>query len=174
MYHGATRDQRIRRQNCQVLRWLYDPPPSFVNIEKPVLGAHLPFLRLWFHRGSFLTLSLIHHEWICNIHKFYGNGFKLATYMKDLIYINDNLTSVLLAGPVVLLVLPLAKFNFDILVPQKDPYCILLLSVMPVDVAQKKRWWNSVDWELRFGSFIPELPAGHNAGQVIINMAKAS
>ncbi len=50
----------------------------------------------------------------------------------------NNLTNVLLAGPVVLPVLPLAKFNFDMLVLQKDPYCILLLSVMPVDAAQKK------------------------------------
>ncbi len=30
---------------------------------------------------------------------------------------------------------------------QKDPYCILLLSVMLVDAAQKKRWWNLLDWE---------------------------
>ncbi len=50
-------------------------------------------------------------------------------------HINDNLTSVLLAGPAVL---PLAKFNFDILVLRKDPYCIQLLSVMPADAAQKK------------------------------------
>ncbi len=35
---------------------------------------------------------------------------------------NDNLASVLLAGPAVLQVLPLAKLNFDILVLQKDPY----------------------------------------------------
>ncbi len=42
-------------------------------------------------------------------------------------FFNDNLTSVLLAGPAVLPVLPLAKFNFDILVLQNDPYCILLL-----------------------------------------------
>ncbi len=52
--------------------------------------------------------------------------------------INDNLNSVLLAGPAMLPALPLAKFNFDILVLRKDPYCSLLLSVMPVDAAQKK------------------------------------
>ncbi len=46
---------------------------------------------------------------------------------------NDNLTSVLLAGPAVLPVIPLAKFNFYILVLGK-----LLLSVMPVDAVQKK------------------------------------
>ncbi len=51
---------------------------------------------------------------------------------------NDNLMGVLLAGPAVLPVLPLAKFNFDILVLRKEPYCILLHSVMPVDAAQKK------------------------------------
>ncbi len=40
-----------------------------------------------------------------------------------------------LAGPAIL---QLAKFNFDILVLRKVPYCILLLSAMPVDAAQKK------------------------------------
>ncbi len=39
--------------------------------------------------------------------------------------------------PVGQLVLPFAKFNFDILVLRKNPYCIPLLSVMPVDVTQK-------------------------------------
>ncbi len=53
-------------------------------------------------------------------------------------HLNDNLTSALLAGPAVLLVLPLVKFNFDILVLQKDPYCILLFSVIPANAAQKK------------------------------------
>ncbi len=78
-------------------------------------------------------------------------------FIPVLAFFNDNLTSVLLAGPAVL---PLAKFNFDVLVLLKDLYCILLLSVMPVDAAQKKRWWNSVDWELRLGSFIPEGTSG--------------
>ncbi len=52
---------------------------------------------------------------------------------------------------------------------QKDPYCIILLSVMSVDVAQKK------DDEIRLiGSwnlgvlFQKVLPARHNTGQVII------
>ncbi len=65
--------------------------------------------------------------------------------------INDNLTSVLLARPAVLLVLPLAKFNFDILVLRKDLYCILLLSVMPADAVQKNMmkfgWLEAEIWE---------------------------
>ncbi len=72
-------------------------------------------------------------------------GFERLSYLKyyntetgKQIDFSDNLTSVLLAGPAVLPILPLAKFNFDILVLWKDPYCILLLSVMPVDTAQKK------------------------------------
>ncbi len=48
----------------------------------------------------------------------------------------------------------------------------LLHSVAFSDVSRcgtKKRWWNLVDWQLRFGSFIQEgTPAGHNAGRVII------
>ncbi len=63
----------------------------------------------------------------------------------------DNLTSVLLAGPAILPVQPLAKFNFDILVLRKDPYCILLFSVMLVDAAQKKKmkfgWFGAEIWE---------------------------
>ncbi len=35
--------------------------------------------------------------------------------------ISDNLAGVLLAGPAILLVLPLAKFNFDILVLLEGP-----------------------------------------------------
>ncbi len=35
--------------------------------------------------------------------------------------LNDNLTSVLLAGPAIQPVLPLAKFNFDILVLPEEP-----------------------------------------------------
>ncbi len=68
----------------------------------------------------------------------------------------------MLAGPAVLPVLPFAKFDFDILVIWKDPYCILLASVMPVDAAQKK------DDEILGLLFQKVLPAGHNAGQVII------
>ncbi len=50
---------------------------------------------------------------------------------------------------------------------RKDPYCILLLSVMPVDATQKK------DDEIRlignWDSFQKVFLAGHNAGRVIIN-----
>ncbi len=42
---------------------------------------------------------------------------------------------------------------------RKDSYCILLFSVMLADAAQKKLW-NLVNWELRFGSFIPEGTSG--------------
>ncbi len=41
--------------------------------------------------------------------------------MAFLAFINDNLISVLLEGPAVLPVLPLAKFNFDISVPLEEP-----------------------------------------------------
>ncbi len=68
---------------------------------------------------------------------------KWSDKVKNVKKSNDNLNSVLLAGSAVPLVLPIAKFNFDILVLRKDPYCILLLSVMPVDAAQKK------DYEIR-------------------------
>ncbi len=51
---------------------------------------------------------------------------------------------------------------------RKDPYCILLLSVMPIDAAQKK------DDEIRLiGSWdlgVKVLPTGHNTGQVIIKL----
>ncbi len=69
----------------------------------------------------------------------------------------------------VLPVLLLAKFNFDVLVPPEGP---VLFSIAFSDAsrcgAKKKRWWNAVDWELRFGS-LKVLPAGHNAGRVINN-----
>ncbi len=61
------------------------------------------------------------------------------------------MTSVLLTGPAVLPVLSLAKFSFDILVLRKDPCCIILLSVMPVDAAQKMMmkfgWLGAEIWE---------------------------
>ncbi len=79
---------------------------------------------------------------------------------------NDNLTSKLLAGPAVLPVLPFAKLNFDILVQWKDPYSILLLSVMRVDASQKKKddeiWLiGSRDLGILFQKV---LPAGHKLG----------
>ncbi len=84
--------------------------------------------------------------------------------------LNDNLISVLLAGWAVLPALLLAKFNFDNLSDLKDPYCILLLSVMPVDAVQKKedeiRLIGSWDLEVLFQKV---LPTGHNADRVIIN-----
>ncbi len=75
----------------------------------------------------------------------------------------------LITWPAVLLVLPLAKLNFDILVLWKDPYCILLLSVMSVDEAQKKddEIWLYGSWDLGI-LFQKVLPAGHSTGQVII------
>ncbi len=82
---------------------------------------------------------------------------------------NDNLTSVLLAGPAILPVLPLAKFNFDILVLRKDPYCILLLSAMPVvDAAQKKDDEIQLmgSWDLGV-LFQKVIPSRHNAGRVL-------
>ncbi len=83
---------------------------------------------------------------------------------------NDNLTNVLLAGTAVLPVLPLAKFSFDILVLRKNPYCILLLSLMPVDAPQKKDYEIQLigSWNLGI-LFLKVLLAGHNAGLVIIN-----
>ncbi len=58
---------------------------------------------------------------------------------------------ILLAGSAVQQIPPIAKFNFDILVLRKDPYCILLLSVMPIDTAQKKMmkfgWSGAEIWE---------------------------
>ncbi len=101
------------------------------------------------------TQLLIEFHWILK---------KISSIFKDILgnfqknfnqflrgLLNDNLTSVLLAGPAVLPVLPLAKFNFDILVLPKDPYCILLLSVMPVDAELKKMmkfgWLGAEIWE---------------------------
>ncbi len=84
-------------------------------------------------------------------------------------HLNDNFTSVLLTGPAVLPILPLAKFNFDILVLRKDPYCILVLLVMPVDVAQKKddEIWMIESRDL--GLLLQKvLPTEHNTSQVVI------
>ncbi len=53
---------------------------------------------------------------------------------------------------------------------RKDPYCILLLSVMPVDTAQKKKKDEIRligSWDLGV-LFQKVLPAEHNAGRVII------
>ncbi len=58
--------------------------------------------------------------------------------------------------------------NDDILVLRKDQYCILLLSVMPVDAAQKEKDEIRLigSWDLGV-LFQKILPAGHNAGRVI-------
>ncbi len=58
---------------------------------------------------------------------------------------------------------------------RKDPYCILLLSVMPLDAAQKRDYEIRLigSWDLGF-LFQKVLPAGHNAGRVIIMVPKKS
>ncbi len=100
--------------------------------------------------------------------------------------VNDNLTSILLAGPAVLSVLPLANFNFDILVLLKDPYCILLLSVMPVDAAQKNMmkfgWLRAEIWEFYFRRYFRQditqvklsLILGENCGGILKKYWKIS
>ncbi len=72
--------------------------------------------------------------------------------------LNDNLTSILLVGPAVLPVLPLAKFNFDILVLWKD--LPVLHSIAFSDASRCGIKKDSVDWDLRFGSLIPEGTSG--------------
>ncbi len=91
-------------------------------------------------------------------------------------FLNDNLTSVLLAGPAVVPVLPLAKFNFDILVLSEGA---TLHSIAFSDASRYDAKKN--DDEIRLiGSwdlgvlFQKVLPAGHNTGRVIIKFLDES
>ncbi len=58
---------------------------------------------------------------------------------------------------------------------KKDPYCILLLSLIPVDATQKKddEIWLIGSWDLGV-LFQKVLSAGHNAGQGIIKIYRES
>ncbi len=121
-----------------LIMWLHNVVPIY-SIKNN--GHILPnFKHFYFEIRFFIRISFSH------------------LHIISLLDFNDNLTSVLLAWPAILPVLPLVKFNFDILVLQKDLYWILLLSVIPIDAAQQKKkmkfgWLGAEIWEIYSGRY---------------------
>ncbi len=82
--------------------------------------------------------------------------------------LNDNLTSVMLAGQPSHQSYHLQNSILIYWSYGKDPCCILLFLVMPVDAAQKKYENRLIESWILGVLFQKVLPAGHNAGPVII------